>query len=167
MKNLIFKIYVSLFALVIFSQCKSSSNSNPTEAPKEIPSRSESSESPVQEPNSTVYSQPDQMPRWPGCSDVSEAEAEKCTAQGVTKYLEQNLVYPDSTQSKGINGLVFVRFVISASGKIEEPQILISPNDELSYLTLLTLQSFPDFIPGRVNNEPVRSSYILPFRFEL
>ena len=64
--------------------------------------------------DTTMYHQIDEFPRFPGCEydHMDEQEKRKCSEIKLLNYLYVNLKYPQKARRKGIEGRVFIQFVI-------------------------------------------------------
>ncbi|RPD49510.1 energy transducer TonB [Hymenobacter sediminis] len=80
-------------------------------------------------------------------------------------FISQHLRYPPHTSAEG---RVFVSFVISKTGQIEQPEIAkgLDPLLDTEALRIIKLLN-NKFIPGRQNNRPVAVKYTLPIIFTL
>ncbi len=103
----------------------------------------------------SVYTVVERMPQFPG------GEA------ALQKFLSTEMRYPELCKIEGIEGKVYVQFVVRENGKLSDFNVLRSPNPELSKEALRILKKSPDWIPGSQNgiNVPVR--FNLPIRFIL
>ena len=102
-----------------------------------------------------VQLQAQEMPRFPG----GEAE--------LMRYVAMNIKYPQEAMKAGKEGRVVVRFVVSADGKVTDPQIVRSVDKQLDDEALRVISSLPDFIPGKIDGKPVSVWYTMPVVFKL
>lgn len=101
------------------------------------------------------YTMVEQMPQYPG------------GVQELMKYISKNLRYPAIAQENGIQGRVILRFVVSASGKVEDVQVLRSLDPNCDKEAVRVVQSMPQWIPGKQNGRNVPVYYTLPVVFRL
>ena len=106
-------------------------------------------------PDREVQLQAQEMPRFPG----GEAE--------LMKYVSMNLKYPQEAMNAGKEGRVVIRFVVSADGKVKDPQVVRSVDKQLDDEALRVISSLPDFIPGKIDGKPVSVWYTMPVSFRL
>lgn len=106
-------------------------------------------------PDREVQLQAQEMPRFPG----GEAE--------LMKYVAMNLKYPQEAMNAGKEGRVVIRFVVSADGKVKDPQVVRSVDKQLDDEALRVISSLPDFIPGKIDGKPVSVWYTMPVSFRL
>lgn len=82
-------------------------------------------------------------------------------------YLKKNLTYPKLEQRAGIEGTVFIRFVINLDGSIEDAEVVRSAGEGLDNAAMQVILNSPKWEPGRFRGKPVRSRMTIPIRFKL
>jgi TonB family protein len=82
-------------------------------------------------------------------------------------FISNNTMYPDSAKANGIQGNVFIKFVINTSGKVTDVVVLKGVNPWLDEEAIRVVKSFPDWIPGKQKGEPVPVSLTVPINFKL
>ncbi|UII19436.1 energy transducer TonB [Fulvivirga ligni] len=88
--------------------------------------------------------------------------------QGFYFYVGNSLQYPAEARQKGIQGKVFVQFVVTKTGEINDESIEIvrSPDPLLSAEAIRIIENCPDWIPGeKANGEKASQRIILPITF--
>ena len=80
--------------------------------------------------------------------------------------LQSRLVYPELAQRAGIEGRVFVTFIVDEEGRVQDPTIAQSPDPMLSEAALQAVRA-SEFIPGRQRGVAVKVRYALPLNFRL
>ncbi len=87
------------------------------------------------------------------------------------KYLKDNLVYPEVAKDKGLEGTIFVDFVVAANGSIREAVVTEATNDEVDQLfrneAIRVVTTMPAWTPGLQHQKPVDVKYSLPISFQL
>jgi len=83
------------------------------------------------------------------------------------KYLGKNVVYPASAQENGIQGTVYVSFVVDKNGRISDVKVLRSVDTELDKEAIRVIKSMPAWIAGKQNGVPVRVAFTVPVKFVL
>lgn len=87
------------------------------------------------------------------------------------KYLNDNIVFPKDAEEKGLEGTVFVDFVIGANGTVREVVVTDAPGEEVDQSfrdeAIRVVTSMPKWAPGRQNGKPVDVNYSLPVTFRL
>jgi TonB family protein len=97
----------------------------------------------------------DEMPSYPGGQEA------------LFRLLARNIIYPDDDQKKGIQGTVFVKFIISKTGEITNPKVVrgVSPTLDKEALRVVGLMS--NWTPGTHKGQKVDVEYSLPVNFVL
>lgn len=85
------------------------------------------------------------------------------------KYLTDNLVYPKRAEEEGIEGKCYLRFVITEDGSISDVKVQRGVPDckECDDEAVRLVTAMPKWIPGKMNDKPVKQSYNLPVPFKL
>lgn len=83
------------------------------------------------------------------------------------KWLYDHIKYPAIAQEQGIQGRVFVRFVVNKDGSIVDVEVTRSPDPSLSKEAERVIKMMPKWRPARQGNKPVRSRFNLPVMFKL
>lgn len=106
----------------------------------------------------TIYDFPPYMPEFPGGQ------------QALIDYLQKNLVYPEDAKEQGIEGKVYVSFVVFEDGSIQQVTILrgIKGNNSCEKEVLRLIKRMPNWIPGKdnVGNE-LKARVKIPVVFNL
>jgi TonB family protein len=91
--------------------------------------------------------------------------------KALTEYLRDHLVYPADAQTQGIEGTVFVDFVVLSNGRVNEVYVMDTPgeviNQSLRDEAIRVIVDMPNWIPGRQNGEAVDVRYSLPITFRI
>ena len=106
-------------------------------------------------PNQEVFQIVEQMPEFPG---------------GNTALLEfngQNVEYPQFSKENGIQGRVFVSFIIEPDGSVSNVKILRGVSEEIDEEAIRVVKSMPNWEPGMSRGKKVRVAYTLPINFKL
>jgi len=85
----------------------------------------------------------------------------------LSSFLSSNLQYPDSARIAGVQGTVYVTFVVEPDGQVTNARILrgIHPDCDAEVLRVIGLM--PAWKPGKQRGKPVRVQFNLPVRFKL
>lgn len=81
------------------------------------------------------------------------------------EYLRQNAHYPDKAKEAGIEGSVFVGFVVDEAGRILDAQVLKGLGYGLDEEALRLVRLMPWWSPGVLNGKPVKVASTLRIRF--
>ena len=82
-------------------------------------------------------------------------------------YLGKNIKYPQMARESGIQGLVFVNFVIEPDGSVSNVNVMRSLGGGCDEEAIRVVKSMPKWKPGKQRGKAVRVSYILPVNFKL
>lgn len=82
-------------------------------------------------------------------------------------YIVKNLKYPEAAKEKGIEGRVFVNFIIEKDGSISNVKILRGIGGGCDEAVVEMIKNMPKWKPGKQKGKPVRLQFNLPINFEL
>lgn len=85
----------------------------------------------------------------------------------VEQFLARYIKYPVIAQEAGIEGKVFVAFVIDKTGKVTNPRVIQSPNESLSQEAIRVIKMMPDWQPGMQRGIAVDVEYTMPIEFKI
>ncbi len=102
-----------------------------------------------------VFAVVDEMPEYPGGQDE------------MMKYLGNNIKYPDEARKAGIQGLVYVTYVVEKDGTITELRINRGIGGGCDEEAIRVVSAMPKWEPGKQNGKPVRVQFNLPIKFSL
>ncbi len=83
------------------------------------------------------------------------------------KYLGTSVKYPVIAQENGIQGTVYVSFVISKTGKVKDVAILRGVDASLNKEAIRVVTAMQNWKPGKQGTKTVDVSYQVPIRFLL
>jgi len=105
--------------------------------------------------DASIFTIVEQMPKFPG----GDAE--------MSIYLGKNITYPSVAKQIGIEGTVFITFVVEPTGAITEVRALRGFPGGLTEEATRVVEAMPRWQPGLQNNIPVRVQCTLPIKFIL
>ena len=85
----------------------------------------------------------------------------------LTEYLASNIKYPQMARESGIQGRVFVNFVVEPDGSVSNVKVLRSLGGGCDEEAMRVVKKMPKWKPGKQRGKAVRVSYILPVNFKL
>lgn len=83
------------------------------------------------------------------------------------KYMERNLKYPYRAQEEGVQGKVFVSFVVEKDGSITDVQVLKGIGFGCDEEAMKVIKKSPMWKPGKNKGVPVRVRYNMPINFTI
>ena len=105
-----------------------------------------------------------------GCNFFSKADQEASFVGGkdaLKMWLVENINYPQEAIELGIEGKVYVSFVISKDGSVKNVVIRKFADPLLDKEALRVVQSMPRWNPEIIGGKPVNSVFNLPISFKL
>lgn len=107
-------------------------------------------------------------PVFRGCEDKDLVKEEKCSLEGLQKFLSKGLQYPQAALMKSIEGTVNVSFVVEKDGSINEVHATNDIGGGCAAEAERLIKKLPKFKPGlNARGTPVRVLYNQPIRFKL
>ena len=103
-----------------------------------------------------IFTIVESMPEFPGGGQ-----------EALFKYLQKEMKYPQVAKENGIQGTVFVNFVVGKDGKIRDVKILRGVNKMLDDEAIRVVKAMPAWSPGKQRGKSVSVSYNLPIKFTL
>ena len=97
----------------------------------------------------------EQMPEFPGGDEA------------LRKYLATSVKYPVIAQENGIQGRVFVAFVVDKNGNVTNVRVARPFDPNLDKEAVRVVQSMPKWTPGKQRGKAVKVSYTVPINFVL
>ncbi|GIV34306.1 MAG: hypothetical protein KatS3mg031_1841 [Chitinophagales bacterium] len=97
----------------------------------------------------------EQMPQFPG------GEA------AFRQYIRKNLRYPEKSKEQGIEGKVYLSFVVGSSGRIKDIRVVQGVNKEINAEAIRLIANMPAWQPGKKNGRPVAVKQYLTIEFSL
>ncbi len=83
------------------------------------------------------------------------------------KYLQENIQYPKEAKEAGIQGTVFVTFVVEKDGRITNVKVLRGVGGGLDEESVRVIRNMPRWKPGTQRGKAVRVQYNMPIRYIL
>lgn len=99
----------------------------------------------------------EQMPEFPGGQ------------QAMMTYLGKNIRYPEECKEAGVDGRVFIAFVVDREGLVTEVKVLrgVPACPALDREATRAVTTMPKWTPGRQNGQPVSVRMTIPVMFKL
>lgn len=83
------------------------------------------------------------------------------------KYLADNIKYPQMAKESGIQGRVFVTFVVERDGRVTDVRVLRGIGGGCDEEAIRVVENMPKWTPGKQRGKAVRVQYNLPVKFTL
>ncbi len=108
-----------------------------------------------EEADAPVFFIVEKMPVFPGGDDE------------LRKYIAQSVKYPAIAQENGIQGRVFISFVVNTRGEVTDVKVARGVDPNLDKEAIRVVQSMPKWTPGMQRGKAVKVSYTVPINFVL
>ena len=108
----------------------------------------------------------DDVPMFRSCKNVFKSQRRECFQNKMTKHIRKHFYYPKYAFNRGIQGRVFVQFIIEKDGSISEIKTR-GADKSLEKAALKIIKKLPKLIPGKANGKPVRVPYSIPITWKL
>ena len=83
------------------------------------------------------------------------------------KFLQENIKYPQMARESGIQGTVYVTFVVERSGAVTDVKILRGIGGGCDEEAVRVVKNMPKWEPGKQRGKPVRVQFNMPIKFTL
>lgn len=115
-----------------------------------------------------ILTEADQMPYFIGCQGENNEEAKRmCSNENLIKFISNTLIYPIAAKEAGIEGTVYVSFIINEEGKVIRPNIIRDIGQGCGSAAIDVLKNMPDWEPARHEGQKVKVKLNLPILFSL
>ena len=83
------------------------------------------------------------------------------------KYVSENIKYPEKAKEDGIQGRVFISFVVEKDGSVSNVKIVRGIGGGCDEEAARVIAGMPKWQPGMQKGKPVRVNYMMPVFFKL
>ena len=99
----------------------------------------------------------------------TQPEYKKRGTFGFYKYVSKNLIYPENAKENKIQGTVFVKFIITESGQVDQNSVEIvkGVEESLDQEAIRLIKGSGVWKPGTEDGIPVKMYQLLPIKFKL
>jgi periplasmic protein TonB len=109
----------------------------------------------IVEESPEVFTIVEEMPMFPGGDD------------SLRRYIAKSVKYPEVARENGIQGRVFVQFVINGKGRVEQTKVVRGVDPSLDREAMRIIEALPPWQPGKQRGKPVKVSFTVPINFKL
>jgi len=106
------------------------------------------------------------VPIFPGCESVAKSQRRDCFQDKINQHVRRNFRYPEIAQEMGIQGRVYVNFIIDKDGSITNIRMR-GPDKNLENEAQRIISRLPQMTPGKQRGRPVRVPFSIPITFRL
>ncbi|MFL2602483.1 MAG: energy transducer TonB [Flavobacteriaceae bacterium] len=116
--------------------------------------------------NSSLTEILSQVPVFPGCEKLSEIKKRECFQNKMNRHIAQNFRYPKIAQDKGIQGRIWIKFVVGKDGNVSGIKTR-GPDPILEKEAVRIISLLPKIKPGEVGGIKVRVPFSTSITFKL
>jgi TonB family protein len=102
-----------------------------------------------------VFTVVEQQPEYPGGYEA------------MMDFIRKNMRYPSSARRTGVDGTVYVQFVVSMDGSISEIKTTRGVSEDCDKEAERVVRMMPNWKPGKSNGKNVSVRHVLPIRFKV
>ncbi|NNG10882.1 MAG: energy transducer TonB [Arenibacter sp.] len=106
------------------------------------------------------------VPVFPGCKEGSNEARKACFQKKIQEHIMKQFTYPDVAVELGIEGKVYVQFIIDKTGYITNIRTR-GPDKLLEKEANRIIAALPQMTPGKQRGRPVKVPYTIPITFRL
>ena len=88
-------------------------------------------------------------------------------ATAFSKWVGENLVYPETAKENGVQGRVTLQFTVNADGSVSNVKVLRGVDSSLDKEAVRVVSSSPKWTPGKQRDRAVKVTYTFPVIFQL
>jgi len=108
-----------------------------------------------EEEEAQIFTVVESMPDFPGGDEAR------------IRYLNENIKYPQMARESGIQGRVFVTFVVEKDGSVTDVRVLRGIGGGCDEEAIRVIKNMPKWDPGKQRGKPVRVQFNMPILFKL
>lgn len=102
-----------------------------------------------------IFQVVESMPEFPGGEEAR------------IQFLRDNIKYPQMARESGIQGTVYVTFVVEPDGRVTGVRVLRGIGGGCDEEAVRVVKAMPRWIPGKQRGKPVRVQFNMPIKFTL
>ncbi len=102
-----------------------------------------------------IFTVVEDMPQYPGGDEAR------------IKFLIDNMRYPQTAKDNGIQGTVYITFIVETDGSVSDVKVLRGMGSGLEEEAMRVVKLMPKWKPGMQSGKAVRVQYNMPIRFTL
>ncbi|MFT5183656.1 MAG: protein TonB [Flavobacteriales bacterium] len=106
-------------------------------------------------------------PYYQACASTDWEEQSNCSFIQIKNFVMEDCDYPRICKEAGIQGRVWVSFVVDKKGNIGEVESIRGPHELLEKAAVMAVQRIPQMMPGERIGKPVKVRFNIPVDFIL
>jgi TonB family protein len=105
--------------------------------------------------NSAIFTVVEEMPEYPGGDEARVA------------FLSKNIQYPQLAKESGVQGTVYLTFVVDTKGNVTHVEVLRGIGSGCDEEAARVTRMMPRWKPGKQSGKPVQVQFNMPVKFSL
>ena len=112
---------------------------------------------------------PQRPPLFGDCAatDLDSLAQYRCSRTALSRFVNQELHYPETAIREDIVGRVLVRFAVDPGGQVIDATVARGVSAALDREALRVIRAMPAWHPALLDGQPVRTERVLPISFRL
>lgn len=102
----------------------------------------------------------------PEAFEVFDVVEQEPVLIGGVEGLRARVEYPEMARQAGVEGTVYVQFIVDETGRVLDPVAIRSPNELLTKAAIDAVMA-SEFVPGQQRGRAVRVRFTVPVKFQL
>lgn len=145
---------IGMVALFV-AGCEQKESNELTETINKVSGKLQNEKKPVNPEEKKIYTVVEEQPTFPGGNEA------------MFKFLGENIKYPKAAVDANVKGRVFLSFVVTESGEVQDIAVLKGIGYGCDAEAIRVLSLFPKWEPAKQDGVPVNVRYNLPINFQL
>lgn len=87
--------------------------------------------------------------------------------EAMMKFIQKKIRYPRTPQKLGIDGTVYVRFIVNGDGSISDVEVVRGVHPDYDKEAVRVISMLPSWKGGRHHGQPARVRMVIPLKFSL
>jgi protein TonB len=108
------------------------------------------------------------LPIFPGCENLATKDEKfGCLNANIMKHISNNFEFPEIAREMGIQGKIYVNFVIDKQGRVTMVRVVRGVDEIIDNEAMRVIKSLPKFTPAEKHGKPVSMQYTVPINARL
>jgi TonB family protein len=114
-----------------------------------------------------LYTDTSKLNQSKNIEEVLIKKASPKDSSEISKIIHENIHYPKECLEKNIQGIVYIKFIIQADGKITHVEVLNGVHPLLDEEAVKSIRYIQNWNPKTYKREPIKTQFIIPVHFVL
>lgn len=110
----------------------------------------------------------EEMPTYASLLNIKDKGKRKAeTEKELLTHINKKIKYPEMALATGIEGKVYVEFIVNTEGEITNVKIKRSVHEDLDAEAIRAVKALPKMVPGKQLDKAVNVRYTIPVHFKI